>query len=113
MVTSESNGFESWALVELFGHQKIVGRVSEAQIGGCAFLRVDVPADGETSPPFTKFYGNGAVYAMTPVTEAVAMGLLQRIRPEPVSRYDLPQIGGPASGDTFDNEDEDEDESPF
>ena len=44
---SDKNGFNEWALVELFGHQKIVGKVTEATLAGGAFLRVDVPAFGE------------------------------------------------------------------
>lgn len=48
--------FESWAIVELFGHQKIAGRVAEQQIAGTVMLRVDVPeADGQAG--FTRFYG--------------------------------------------------------
>lgn len=81
--------FESWAKVELFGHQVIVGKVSEATVGGCSFLRVDVPAVGD-GQAYTKFYGNGAVYAMTPCSEEVAMLLLKRYRTDAISRYELP-----------------------
>jgi hypothetical protein len=35
--------FDQWCIVELFGHTKIAGKVSEAQIGGQSFIRVDVP----------------------------------------------------------------------
>jgi len=83
--------FEEWALVELFGHQKIVGKVSETSLAGGAFLRVDVPALGD-SPAFTRFYGPGAIYSINPVTEDIARGLMTRYRNEPVSRYELPQI---------------------
>ena len=34
---------EMWGIIDLFGHQKVAGYISEAQIGGCAFVRVDVP----------------------------------------------------------------------
>lgn len=83
--------FDEWALVELFGHQKIVGKVSEATLAGGAFLRVDVPAfDGH--PGFTRFYGPGAVYSINPVSEEVARGLMTQYRNEPVSRWELPQL---------------------
>lgn len=82
---------DTWALVELFGHQKIVGRVTEATIASGAFIRVDVPAfDG--SAAFTRFYGPGAIYSLNPVTEDVARGLMGSYRNEPVSRFELPQI---------------------
>ncbi|MDD2657785.1 MAG: hypothetical protein PHD04_03970 [Candidatus Pacebacteria bacterium] len=47
------NKFDEWAIIDLFGHQKIAGRVSEQQIGGASFVRVDVPLE----PPFTKLFG--------------------------------------------------------
>jgi len=83
--------FDSWALVELFGHQKIVGRVTEATIAGGAFLRVDVPAF-EENKAFTRFYGPGAIYSLNPVTEEIGMQLMRQYRKEPVSRWELPQI---------------------
>lgn len=82
--------FDSWAIVELFGHQKIAGRVREETIGGCSFVRVDVPAT-ETELGFTKFYGNGAIYSMTPTSEAVVRAALKQIQPEPVSVW-IPEI---------------------
>lgn len=91
---SETTKFDEWALVELFGHQKIVGRVTETSMAGGAFLRVDVPALPPDGPPCTRFFSPGAIYSINPVTEEVARGLLtqSRFRNEPVSRYDLPQI---------------------
>jgi hypothetical protein len=88
---SEKTTFNEWALIELFGHQKIVGKVSEATMAGGAFLRVDVPAfNGD--PAFTRFYSPGAVYSINPVSEDVARGLADRYRNVPVERYELPAI---------------------
>lgn len=97
--------FESWAKVELFGHSVIVGKVSEAAIGGCNFLRVDVPAQGEYQA-FTKYYGNGAVYAMTPVSEEVALRLLNNYRPTPINTYELRAL--PKADEDADWEDKDQ-----
>jgi hypothetical protein len=83
--------FDEWALVELFGHQRIVGKVSEATLAGGAFLRVDVPQIGPDKA-FTRFYGPSAIYAISPVTEEIARGLIAQHRHEPVSRFELPQI---------------------
>src|SRR5579859_3643818 len=33
--------FDQWALVELMGHQRIAGRVTEAEIGGSKFIHAD------------------------------------------------------------------------
>lgn len=81
-----SEKFESWAIIELFGHAQIAGKVTEATIGGCSFLRVDVP-DDDGNPGFTKFFGNGAIYSMTPCGEQVARAALKQIRPAPINVY--------------------------
>lgn len=88
---SDKTSFNEWALVELFGHQKIVGKVSEASLAGGAFLRVDVPEfNGESA--FTRFYGPGAIYSINPVSEEIARGLMTSYRNKPVSRFELPQL---------------------
>ena len=81
--------FESWAYVELFGHSRLVGKVSEATIGGCSFLRLDVP-EVKGNPAFTKYYGNGAVYAMTPLSEEAAQEYMNEISPNPHYVLGLP-----------------------
>lgn len=83
--------FDEWALVELFGHQKIVGRITESSLAGGAFLRVDVPSYNKEQA-FTRYFSPGAIYSINPVSEEVARGLMDRYRNEPVSRYELPQI---------------------
>ena len=78
-----------WAVVEIFGHQTYVGQVQQHSIGGCSFVRVDVPAiDGQSA--YTKIFGNGAIYAITPVAEDIALELVKRYRPSPVATYLLP-----------------------
>ncbi len=78
--------FEQWCVVELFGHQMLAGKVTDQQIGGQAFIRVDVPETKE-NPSFTKFYGSGAVYAMTPTDEATAKMVLEQTAPRPINIY--------------------------
>jgi hypothetical protein len=87
----ESPKFEQWATVELFGHSRIAGLISEQTIGGCSFLRVDVPATDET-PAFTKLYGNGAVYAISFVKEEIARAAVKAYRVRPVSEYEIPEL---------------------
>ena len=83
--------FEQWALVELFGHSRIAGLITEQTIGGCSFLRVDVPeADG--APAFTKLYGNGAIYGISFVTEDIARAAAKSYRVRPIQSYELPAL---------------------
>ena len=51
----EGNTFEAWCIIDLFGHTQLAGLVTEASIGGCALLRVDVP-EVNGRPAFTKYY---------------------------------------------------------
>ncbi len=80
--------FDQWAIIELFGHSRIAGRVTEQTIGGCSFVRVDVPAvEGEQ--PFTKLYGQGAIYAITFTDEAAATLAARAIQPRPINTWEL------------------------
>jgi hypothetical protein len=86
----EQEKFESWGLLELFGHQRLAGRLSEQTIGGCHFIRIDVPAtDGVQE--YTRFFTQGAIYGMTITTEPVARALATNLRARPVSPYDMPR----------------------
>lgn len=88
-MTLETKGFDQWAILEIMGHNRYAGRVSEQTVGGAAFVRVDVPAvDG--LQPFTKLFGAGSIYCITPVTEEVATALAKSIKAQPMSVYDLP-----------------------
>lgn len=85
-----------WAIVELFGHQRIAGLLSEYVVGGQSFVRVDVPevfsVDGsEREGPIaahTKLFGAGAIYAINFVDEKLARHTAQQIRHQPVSVYE-------------------------
>lgn len=85
--------FEEWALLELFGHQRLAGRVTEQQLGGSSFVRVDVPEDGRKKGwKLTKLYNPSAIYSITPVTEETARLMARSISPEPVSRWDVAEM---------------------
>jgi hypothetical protein len=79
--------FEGWAVVELMGHRRLAGLVSEQQIAGAAFLRLDV--HGAEAEVVTQFYAPAAVYCITPTTEEIARKLGDKARPQPVTRYEL------------------------
>lgn len=84
----EQEAKEMWALVELFGHNRIAGKVTEAEIGGGSLIRVDVPAVKDREP-LTKYYNVKAIYALTPVDEATCLEMAKSIDPAPVSSYQL------------------------
>lgn len=100
-----SEKFEQFAIVELFGHQIIAGMVSEQVIGGQGFVRVDVPTV-EGQEGFTKFYGAGAIYAITPCNEETMTAAVLGLRQKPIDvwKLHLPQL------QTGSNRADDEDE---
>lgn len=89
--------FEGWAIVEIFGHQRYAGYVTTEAYGQAVLFRVDVPpleardrvtkhyeyVYGQSVPPgstvqeaavqgYTKLFGAGAIYGLTPCTREAA-----------------------------------------
>lgn len=77
---------EQYVIVELFGHNQIAGLMSECAIGGCSFVRIDVPGT-KTCPGYTKLYGNGAIYAITMTDEETARAAAEHIFPKPMTPW--------------------------
>lgn len=87
----DSKPFEEWAIIELFGHRKIAGKVTESTICGGGLLRVDIP-DKDGKITLTQFYGPSAIYSMTPTTETTVRQVTSQFDAAPVSRWELPQL---------------------
>lgn len=80
-----------WCILEILGHRKLGGYLSEATLAGAGFLRIQVPQVGaEKGWSAEQLYAPSAVYAITPTTEAIARGVAARCQPEPVTRWELP-----------------------
>jgi hypothetical protein len=78
-----------WAILELMGHRRVAGEISEQLVAGAPFLRIDVPGpDGAMMA--TQFYGAAAVYAITMTTEEVARAAAAASQRWPISRWELP-----------------------
>ena len=85
------NHLELFAIVELFGHTKMAGKVTEQNIGVATFIRVDVPAT-KTQPSFTRLLNPSAVYAINPVTEEVVQYTAEQITSKPIQAWDLQEM---------------------
>jgi hypothetical protein len=95
-----------FAVVEIFGHTRIAGAVSEQTFGGSTFVRVDVPEitvtevdydaprgpEGyqrvtRTIPAHTRSFGPGAIYSINWCDEETAKLAAVSIRHEPLKPY--------------------------
>lgn len=84
------NTFEHWAILELMGHRRLAGKVTESVIAGGSFIRIDVPSENDTYS--TQYYSPGAVYCITPTTEEIAREFAKQVQPEPVHTWELPKL---------------------
>jgi hypothetical protein len=126
--------FESWAVVELFGHQREAGFVTTQYFGDKAMFQLDVPALEEreivtTRPQWigdtmcaagtrytksavagrTRLISPGAVYALNPCSKEAALAVLEDLAPREIKIVELAkkqQIAGTAPDP---EEDEEED----
>jgi hypothetical protein len=102
-MTTESKP-DQFAIVELFGHARIAGRISEQVFGGATLVRVDVPevtfvernqfdrnaAERTiTIPAHTRSFGGAAIYAINWVDEAAAKLAAQSIKARPIQPYSM------------------------
>lgn len=89
MVSEKVFSKPTWAIVELFGRQVIAGLISEVTISGCDMLRIDVP-EVEGIAAYTKFFGNGAIYAITPIDEESALHAVEHLHVRPIKEWTIP-----------------------
>lgn len=87
---------ETWAILELLGRHVIAGRISSVAAFGTELCRVDVPpVDG--IPGYTKFFGGGSIYAVTPTDEESALHAVRSLRVRPIEPWVIPARQLPAS----------------
>lgn len=111
-----SEGFD-WAIVELMGHVRIAGKLSEEERFGVKMGRLDIPdsrpceacagtgqssfmdaapcaaCGGRKAKEFfvTQYFGGASVYRITLVSEQVARHVASQNKPAPVSAWDFPK----------------------
>lgn len=105
---------ETWALIEIMGHDRIAGLVASKAIGNAVFVEVRVPATTHY-PAFTKLFAPAAIFSMAPVSENVARAMAERFgsRPHPQLIYPgVPALPAPEDppGITFDDEEDEFDD---
>lgn len=77
-----------WAIVELMGHVKMAGKLTEEEKFGSKMGRLDIP-DGDGF--VTQYFSGSSIYRITIVTEDVARMVRKSNDPAPVSSWDFPK----------------------
>ncbi len=91
-MSEEQEKFEGWAKLELLGHRVIYGRLSEQEIAGRGFIRVDVPGANGNGDDLTQFYSPSAIYCISPVSEDIGRKMSSQYGSAPVSPYEMPKL---------------------
>ena len=70
-----------WAIVEIFGHRRHVGKAREEERFGAKMLRIDVPKIGATKDDITwssHYYGGSSIFSYTVTDEKTVMNYAER-----------------------------------
>jgi hypothetical protein len=85
---SENQSFDEWAIVDLFGHTRLAGKVKQQAVGGCSFVRVDVPYT-KAAKGFTRLVGEKAIYSITITDETTARLIAEYCTPVPMDTWSV------------------------
>lgn len=92
----ETRSLDTWGIVEVMGHKRFAGHITEQSFGIAALVRVDVPETqqpgGIATKAYSKLVGVSSIYCITPTTEAIARKAAQQIERwnEPIP-VDIPE----------------------
>jgi len=84
---NENDNFGTWGILELMGHVRMAGFITEEEHFGEKIGRIDIP--GEAGQAVTQYFGGHTIYRLTPVSEEVARAFAKRNRLRPVYVYEL------------------------
>lgn len=100
---------EQYAVVEMMGHRKVIGKVTESEIGTGSLLKVTVLGkDGD--PDRTEYIGIASIYCLTIVTEETARQAAAACSPEPTFAWQVRERPALVAASDYDEGDEDRDE---
>lgn len=105
-----------WAIVDLMGHLRLAGKLTEEERFGAKMGRLEIPqADGSFR---TEWFGGASVYKISAVTEEVARGYAQQNPSPPVSPWDVrammtPKLPPPDRDGDFDSSHIEEDDEDY
>ena len=142
METIETTGFKGHVILELMGHVRLAGFVTQEELFGTKMGRIEVPRPefpckhcagggrvlpletGSTCPECngagklgggttTVWFSGQSVYRMTPVSEEVARQVALRSQPAPVNPWELQPKALTAPVSDYSSDDDDEREEDW
>jgi len=84
----QSPELEFWAVVEVMGHARYAGRVSEYAALGLPLIRVEIPTTDDAKPAEI-LLGQSAIFRITPCTERAARVAARQFHVRPLAMVDL------------------------
>lgn len=93
MEKSKDETFEFWTVVELFGHQKIAGRLTEKPKGSVIFFQIDVP-DDKDGFAYSRIINASSIYAINPTDEETVRRICKKC-PFDTNRPAIPYVPRP------------------
>lgn len=80
---------EMWGILELMGHVRLAGKITEEERFGGKLGRIDIPnKDGGFT---TQFFNASSIYRLTPTSEETAFQVAVNCQPTPVHAWELPK----------------------
>lgn len=107
-MTEAQGTFAVWGIVELMGHVRMAGKISEQELFGAKVGRIDIPGEGDSF--MTQYFGGSSLYRLTPTTEDTARMVAAHHQPEPVYVYELRPPTPPRLGVCDEDEDDEGDD---
>lgn len=80
---------EFYGILELMGHVRVAGRITEEERFGGKLGRIDIPdKDGGFT---TQYFNAASIYRLTPTSEEAARAVALNCQPHPVHAWELPK----------------------
>ena len=92
-MSEHTEGFQQWVVLEIMGHKRLAGFLTEQEIGGGSFLRLDIPSsDGKAKWKATQYYNPQSIYCITPTDETTARACAANWTQAPVTQWELREM---------------------
>lgn len=72
-----SESIDTWAYVEIFGHDQLAGRLTTKKLGTAVMIQIDVPKD-KTEFSHSELFSPSSIFSIKPTTEEWCRSFTER-----------------------------------